>query len=185
MPLQRTHLASNQSLCHKVVVMHPFHGHWWTLKVSFLAAGENKLMQIQEPYWITLGYPRFKVLKRSCGLLWCYSKSWYVPVKKYFFWIIGCGRMEYWQSEHPPRHGGTRVWYYYRRCKHSVPLLWDVEDNVCLAYRGHGSLQYQLPAFWGAKILVSGRVLIDADCVPLLCTWRKGFCSDLQGYPIL
>lgn len=67
--------------------------------------------------------------------------------------------MEYWQSEHPLRYGGTWVWHYYRRCKHSLPLLWDVEDNICVAYWGHGSVQHQLLAFWGAKILVSDRVL--------------------------
>lgn len=108
--------------------------------------------------------------------------------KKHFFWITGCGRMEYWQSEHPLRHGGTWMWHYHRRCKHSLPLLWDVEDNICLAYRGHGSLQYQLLAFWGAKILVSGRVLIDSGYVPLPslrhhCT-TSGLPNSVAHFPL-
>lgn len=69
--------------------------------------------------------------------------------------VPGRGRVEHWEPEHPPGHGGARVWHHHRGGQHSLPLLWHVEDNFCLAHRGHGSLQHQLPAFWGAQILVS------------------------------
>lgn len=45
---------------------------------------------------ITLGYPPFKALKGSCGLLFYCAKSWYVPVQTISFelqdveeWNIG------------------------------------------------------------------------------------------------
>ncbi len=35
-----------------------------------------------------------------------------------------------------------------QRREHGLPLLWQLEDELCLAHRGHGSPQHQLSTFW-------------------------------------
>lgn len=55
---------------------------------------------------------------------------------------------------HPGRHrGGLRC--FHTGGQHSVSLLWDVEDHLLLAHRGHGPVQHQLPSLWRAQVLVS------------------------------
>lgn len=55
---------------------------------------------------------------------------------------------------HPGRHRGG-LWRFHSGGQHSVSLLWDVEDHLLLAHRGHGPVQHQLPSLWGAQVLVS------------------------------
>ncbi len=63
--------------------------------------------------------------------------------------------MEHWPSQHTAGYGGAGVWHRDRRRQHSLPLLWHVEDHICLAHGGHGPLQHQLPALWTIEVLVS------------------------------
>lgn len=72
----------------------------------------------------------------------------------YIFLLTGCDRVEYWSSEHYSGHGGERKWGHDKRSKHSVSLFWHVEEHVCLAHRGHGSLQHQLPSLRRTQVLV-------------------------------
>lgn len=48
-----------------------------------------------------------------------------------------------------------------------MPVFWDVEECFCLAHRGHGSVQDQLPALRRAKVMV--RSLTDPSTA-----WMKG-----------
>ena len=51
---------------------------------------------------------------------------------------------------------GAGVWSGHRRRQHPVPVLRHVEDRLRLAHGGHGPLQHQLPALWGAQDVVRG-----------------------------
>lgn len=46
------------------------------------------------------------------------------------------------------------LWCVYSGSKHTLSVLWNVEDQLLLAHGGHGPLQHQLPALWRAQILV-------------------------------
>lgn len=68
--------------------------------------------------------------------------------------FVGCDRMEHRTSQHHSGHRGEWEWYQDQRSQHTLPLFWHVEECLCMAHRGHGSVQHQLPALWRAKILV-------------------------------
>ncbi|KAK8768868.1 hypothetical protein V5799_014665, partial [Amblyomma americanum] len=56
--------------------------------------------------------------------------------------------------EHDPGPGGPGLWHQDRGCQHSLPVLWHVEDHFCMAHGRHGPLLHQLPALWGAQVVV-------------------------------
>jgi hypothetical protein len=62
--------------------------------------------------------------------------------------------VEHQQIGFNPRLSQRRLQNCHRGGQHCLPLLWHVENNLCLAHRGHGPLQYQLLTLRRAKELV-------------------------------
>lgn len=89
----------------------------------------------------------------------CFATSLLTSVT-WTFLLTGCDWVEYWVLEHYPWHSREGKWHQNQGSEHPLPLLWDVEEHICLAHRRHGSLQHQLPAFWRAQVLVKERAYV-------------------------
>lgn len=99
----------------------------------------------------------WNIMHEFCGIDWqCLTYSAKTHVS-FFFRLLGCDGVEYWSSEHYFGHGRERKWGHNKRSKHSVSLFRDVEEHVCLAHRGHGSLQHQLPSLRRTQVLVQSQ----------------------------
>lgn len=61
-------------------------------------------------------------------------------------------------------------WCWNPGSEYCIPLLWDVEDVVCLAYRGFGPLLHQLSALRGAKGMVRKPSKASVFVIP--STWN-------------
>lgn len=55
---------------------------------------------------------------------------------------VGSQRVEHLPFRHHTGHCGTGKWHHHRRCQHTLPVFWYVEDHICLAHRGHGPVQH-------------------------------------------
>lgn len=55
---------------------------------------------------------------------------------------VGSQRVEHLPFRHHTGHCGTGKWHHHRRCQHTLPVFWHVEDHFCLAYRGYGPVQH-------------------------------------------
>lgn len=98
---------------------------------------------------------------------------------------LGCQGMEYWQLEHNPWHSGKGEWHQDQRREHTISVLWDVEEHICLAHWRHGPLQHQLSTLWRAQVLVRKKTLQN---IVLPCQYCFGLNSCLTrglGYLIL
>ena len=82
----------------------------------------------------------------------------------------GRERVEYLPVGHCLGHRGARQRHHYWGCQHAILVLWYVEDHLCMAHRGHGSLQHQLLALWRAQVMVKTRARSrDCDTVFYKC----------------
>lgn len=78
--------------------------------------------------------------------------------------FAACWWVEYWPAENNPGLGGKGEWDHHRGCEHPVPVLWHVEDILCLAHWRHGPVQHQLPALRRTQVLVQSA-----------CSWHWSF----------
>lgn len=146
-------LCSVKSVASCLFLLCNHYFHWWFFFPSLKASKQS----LCKPPCRSLGLGEL-ARSLSCVILWCAVSKCLLsfcrlssqlcdsllcnPCLTWGLTFSACRCMEYWQIEHNPGYCGEWKWHNHWRSEYSLPIFWHVENFLCLAHRGHGSLQY-------------------------------------------